>query len=115
MEFTHLHLHSEFSKFDGFGTAEMYAERMKELGMKAMAITDHGTMRGAYEHWKAFSAHGLKTIFGVELYVSDDPRRKGLTEEEKELAIVGCANKAEEKEGSWVEWQSSLCRLNSSS
>lgn len=68
-DFVHLHLHTEYSLLDGSGKIRELVRRAKELGMKAMAITDHGTMYGTVEFYKACKAEGIKPIIGSEIYV----------------------------------------------
>ena len=73
-EFVHLHIHSEFSLLDGANSIKDLPVRAKELGMKAMAITDHGVMYGAIDFYKACKKEGIKPIIGCEVYVA--PRRR---------------------------------------
>ena len=73
-DFVHLHVHSEFSLLDGANRIKDLPVRAKELGMKAMAITDHGVMFGAIDFYKACLANGIKPIIGCEVYVA--PRRR---------------------------------------
>ena len=73
-EFVHLHVHSEFSLLDGANRIKDLPVRAKELGMKAMAITDHGVMFGAIDFYKACLANGIKPIIGCEVYVA--PRKR---------------------------------------
>ena len=61
-EFVHLHVHSEFSLLDGANRIKDLPVRAKELGMKAMAITDHGVMFGVIDFYKACMANGIKPI-----------------------------------------------------
>ena len=68
--FTHLHVHSEYSPLDGMGKIEELVLRAKELGQKAIAITDHGSMAGHFELEKICNKHGIKPIFGNEFYMS---------------------------------------------
>lgn len=68
MSFVHLHRHSEFSRLDGLGTAKQYADRAAELGMGALAQTDHGTVSGALHHIEACRKAGIMPISGVEAY-----------------------------------------------
>lgn len=72
MPFTHLHLHTEYSLLDGFCRCEPLMERVKELGMDAVAITDHGNMFGVIEFYKAAKEHGIHPILGCEVYVCDN-------------------------------------------
>ncbi|MDD6326846.1 MAG: PHP domain-containing protein, partial [Lachnospiraceae bacterium] len=69
MEFTHLHVHTEYSLLDGSAKIKELVARAKELGMKALAITDHGVMYGAIDFYKACKAEGIKPIIGCEVYV----------------------------------------------
>ncbi|MDR2606697.1 MAG: PHP domain-containing protein, partial [Oscillospiraceae bacterium] len=73
-EFVHLHVHSEYSLLDGFCRSEKLVERVKALGMSAVAVTDHGAMYGAVNFYKAAKAAGVKAIIGCEVYVSPRSR-----------------------------------------
>lgn len=72
--FTHLHMHSEYSLLDGLSKVSAIVERVAELGMDAAALTDHGVMYGVYEFWKAAKAAGIKPILGVEGYIAHRSR-----------------------------------------
>ena len=74
-EFVHLHVHSEYSLLDGLSSCRELAERAAELGMPALALTDHGTMYGAVQFYKACKAAGIKPIIGVEPYLAPRGRR----------------------------------------
>ena len=69
--FTHLHLHTEYSLLDGVGKIDDYLKRAKELGMKSIAITDHGNMFGAIEMYKKAIKNGIKPIIGIEVYLAE--------------------------------------------
>ena len=69
-KFVHLHLHSEFSLLDGANRVKELPKRAKELGMDAMAITDHGVMFGVIDFYKACKDEGVKPIIGCEVYVA---------------------------------------------
>ena len=73
-EFVHLHIHSEFSLLDGANRIKDLPVRAKELGMKAMAITDHGVMYGVIDFYKACKKEGIKPIIGCEVYVAPRSR-----------------------------------------
>jgi len=73
-EFVHLHVHSEYSLLDGFCRTEKLINRVKELGMSAVAVTDHGAMYGAINFYKAAKAAGIKPIIGCEVYVAPRSR-----------------------------------------
>ncbi|MCC7407894.1 MAG: PHP domain-containing protein, partial [Phycisphaeraceae bacterium] len=68
--FVHLHLHSEYSLLDGANAISALVDRVKELGMDAVALTDHGNMHGAIEFYNAAKAAGIKAILGIEAYVA---------------------------------------------
>lgn len=69
-DFVHLHLHTQHSLLDGMTRIEDLVGRVKELGMEAAAVTDHGTLSGVIEHYKAAKAAGVKPILGFEAYVA---------------------------------------------
>jgi DNA polymerase III subunit alpha len=68
--YVHLHVHTEYSMLDGAAKIAKLAARAKELGMPAVAMTDHGNMFGAYEFQKTVSGAGLTPIIGIEAYVA---------------------------------------------
>ncbi|HEX6129859.1 MAG TPA: DNA polymerase III subunit alpha, partial [Candidatus Limnocylindria bacterium] len=69
-DFVHLHVHSEFSLLDGLSRSRELTRRAAELGMSALAVTDHGAMYGAIEFYQAATAAGIKPILGIEQYVA---------------------------------------------
>ncbi len=72
--FVHLHCHSHYSLLDGAGTIDRLVERAKNLGMTALALTDHGNLYGALEFYQKAQAAGLKPIIGYEAYVAPGSR-----------------------------------------
>ncbi len=70
MSFVHLHVHSEYSLLDGACRISEMAERAREMGQTALAVTDHGVMYGAVAFYKACQAAGIKPIIGCEVYVA---------------------------------------------
>src|SRR6266498_1737076 len=70
MSFAHLHVHTEYSMLDGFSNIKKLVKRVKELNMKHVAITDHGTMFGVMDFYKAATGEGIKPIIGVEAYMA---------------------------------------------
>ncbi len=68
-DFVHLHLHTEYSLLDGSGKISNMVGRAKDLGMKALAITDHGAMYGTVDFYKECKKKGIKPIIGCEIYV----------------------------------------------
>ena len=74
MEFTHLHVHTEYSLLDGSNKIKEYVARVKELGMDSAAITDHGVMYGVIDFYRAARAEGINPILGCEVYVAPGSR-----------------------------------------
>ena len=74
MNFTHLHVHTEYSLLDGSSKIKELPARAKELGMDSLAITDHGVMYGAIDFYRACKAVGIKPIIGCEVYVAPGSR-----------------------------------------
>ena len=72
MNYVGLHVHTHYSLFDGIATPEEYIDRAVELGMQAIAITDHGTLSGHRELHRIAKAKGIKPILGVEGYMCSD-------------------------------------------
>ena len=73
-KFVHLHIHSEYSLLDGANRIKDLPVRAKELGMDAIAITDHGVMYGVIDFYKACKKEGIKPIIGCEVYVAKRSR-----------------------------------------
>lgn len=71
-DFVHLHVHTEYSLLDGIARIDNVTKRAKELGMPALAITDHGNMYGAVKFYDACRDNDIKPIFGCEFYVAND-------------------------------------------
>src|SRR3989339_889643 len=69
-KFTHLHIHSHYSLLDGLPKIDQLLDRVKELGMDSIALTDHGVMYGAIEFYKKAKAKGIKPIVGCEVYTA---------------------------------------------
>jgi len=76
MSFVHLHTHTEYSLLDGLTKIKELVKRAKELGMPAVAVTDHGTMFGTAEFYLAAKKEGIKPIVGCEVYVAKESRLK---------------------------------------
>ena len=73
-EFVHLHTHTEYSLLDGASRIGDVIARAKELGMKSLAITDHGAMYGVVDFYKEAQKQGIKPIIGCEVYVAPRTR-----------------------------------------
>ena len=90
-EFVHLHNHSEFSLLDGLSKIKDMVKRAQDLGMKAIAITDHGNMYGTINFYKACVEGGIKPIIGAEIYVSKRSRHNkeaGLDADSNHLILL---------------------------
>ena len=74
MAFVHLHTHTEYSLLDGSNKITEYVARVKELGMNAAAITDHGVMYGVIDFYKECKKQGIRPILGCEVYVTPGSR-----------------------------------------
>jgi DNA polymerase-3 subunit alpha len=72
--FVHLHVHSEYSLLDGLSSCAELAGHAAQMGMPALALTDHGVMYGAVKFYKACQAAGIKPIIGMETYVAHEDR-----------------------------------------
>jgi len=83
-DFVHLHVHSDSSQLDGCGKITDYVKKAKEMGHKALALTEHGSMRSYYNQQIECTEHGIKPLYGIELYMCNDMNRKGLTDEERQ-------------------------------
>ncbi len=91
--FVHLHGHSEYSLLDGGCRIREMAETAAELGMPAMAVTDHGNLFGVIEHYKACKEVGIKPIIGCEVYVAIESRHlrkaaRGLAHASNHLVLL---------------------------
>ncbi len=94
-DFVHLHNHSEYSLLDGLSKIKDMVSRAKELGMKALAITDHGNMYGTIRFYKACIDAGIKPIIGCEIYVSRRTRHDkeaGLDTDSNHLILLAKNN-----------------------
>lgn len=93
-DFVHLHIHSEFSLLDGANRIKDLPVRAKELGMNAIAITDHGVMYGVIDFYKACKNQGIKPIIGCEVYVAPRSRfdKEGAIDKEYNHLILLAKN-----------------------
>lgn len=73
--FVHLHVHTEYSMLDGASLLDGLFTRTSELGMPAIAMTDHGNLHGAYDFYSKAKKHGIKPIIGIEAYVTPGTMR----------------------------------------
>lgn len=72
MTYNGLHVHTHYSLFDGIATPQEYVDRAEILGMKALAITDHGSLSGHREFYRMAKEKGIKPVLGVEAYITAD-------------------------------------------
>ncbi|MFI2294319.1 DNA polymerase III subunit alpha [Isoptericola sp. NPDC019571] len=78
-DFVHLHVHTEYSMLDGAARMNDLFSEVSRLGQKAIAITDHGYLFGAFDFWSTAQKHGVKPIIGVEAYVTPGTSRHDRT------------------------------------
>ena len=83
-DFNHLHVHSQYSLLDGAASINGMMKKAKEDGMKAVALTDHGNMFGAFKFVAEASKFNVKPIVGCEFYVVADRHKKQFTKEDKD-------------------------------
>jgi DNA polymerase-3 subunit alpha len=89
-EFTHLHLHTEYSLLDGACDVYKLVDRVAALGQTSVAMTDHGNIYGAVHFFAAAKARGVKPILGCELYICkhEDHRAPGEGDENNHLLVL---------------------------
>ncbi|MGC8840336.1 MAG: DNA polymerase III subunit alpha [Candidatus Sumerlaeaceae bacterium] len=107
-EFVHLHLHSEYSLLDGACRFDSLPKRVAQLGMKAVACTDHGNLFGVVNFYDACLANGIKPIIGAELYITPRSRLEKRVEGERRTSANHILILAENSEG-----YANLCKLSS--
>ena len=101
MEFCHLHVHTEHSLLDGYGSAKQYIFKAKELGFKYIACTDHGSQDGLIKFQKEAEKQGLNPVLGCELYIVPDASIKVPKEFRNHITVL-----VKDNDG----WQN-LCRI----
>lgn len=89
--FVHLHVHTDYSLLDGACRIDRLMDRASELGMKALALTDHGNLYGAIEFYNAAKGKGIKPLIGCELYLVETSRleKNGRSDEGKSIFHLG--------------------------
>ena len=92
MAFTHLHIHSHYSINRGLGTIKSIVSRVKELGQKAVALTDYGPLYGTIEFFKTCISNGIKPIIGAEIYTVNCSMTEKKPDEEFCHMILLCEN-----------------------
>ena len=91
--FTHLHTHTEFSLLDGMSRIPALLERTQEIGMEALAMTDHGALYGAIDFYREANARNIKPIIGVESYVARSSRKTRDSNEQPFHLVLLARNK----------------------
>ena len=84
-DFSHLHVHTQFSLLDGAADISKLYKKAAKDGMKALAITDHGNMFGVFKFVAEAGKHNVKPIVGCEFYVVEDRHKKQFTKENKDV------------------------------
>ncbi len=93
-DFTHLHLHTQYSFLDGAIHMPELCPRIAELGMKSVAVTEHGNLFGAIDFYKRAKETGLKPIIGCEAYVASTSRHDRVKSKNHHLVLL-----AKDKQG----------------
>jgi len=121
-DFTHLHNHTEYSSFDGLNKISKFPKYAAEQGFKALAMTDHGNMGGAFKFMKECASFGIKPITGCEFYLSRDRHVNYERKYDKETKTE-ITGQIEKQKGNrhvvliaknWTGYQN-LCRLSQTS
>ncbi|HMD61771.1 MAG TPA: DNA polymerase III subunit alpha, partial [Opitutaceae bacterium] len=89
--FVHLHVHSDYSLLDGACKIDRLTDRAGELGMKALALTDHGNLFGAIDFYTVAKSKGIKPLIGCELYLTEGSRleKQGRSDEGRSIFHLG--------------------------
>lgn len=99
--FCHLHVHNEYSFLDGYGTAEQYVKRAKQLEFKYLALTNHANIDGLIKFQQACDKENIEPVLGCELYIVDDMKQHSRDEKRGHIVLLV------KDEGGWH----ALCRL----
>jgi len=92
MQFSHLHVHTQFSLLDGAAPIKGLVAKAKEDNMPALAITDHGNMFGSFKFFNEVTKAGLKPIMGCEFYLVEDRHVKSFSGGKKrQNAFINCS------------------------
>lgn len=83
--FTHLHVHTEYSLLDGAARIDSLVKKAKQLGMESLGITDHGNMFGVIPFYKACINEGIKPIIGCEIYLTAGHRNDRISRQEQKI------------------------------
>ena len=90
-DFVHLHVHTDYSLLDGACRIDRLMDRTAALGMKALALTDHGNLFGAIDFYNQAKSRGINPLIGCEIYLTEGSRfeRTGRSEEGKSIFHMG--------------------------
>ena len=91
--FVHTHVHTDASLLDGLSKVKDLVAKAKSLNMKAVAITDHGSLGNAYSFWNECNANGIKPLLGNELYYTHDTNILSLPLKERDAITIAKAKK----------------------
>ena len=91
-QFVHLHLHTDYSMLDGACDVEKLVKRVKELGMPAVAMTDHGNLFGAAKFYNAAKGAGVHPVIGCEVYVSQQGHKTRSDTDRYNHLVLLCEN-----------------------
>ena len=83
-DFSHLHVHTQFSLLDGAADVKKLFKKAAADGMKAMAITDHGNMFGVFKFVAEAAKHNVKPIVGCEFYVVENRHKRQFTKDDRD-------------------------------
>ena len=86
-DFCHLHLHTEYSALDGFGSPSKYIELAKSVGFEYLAMTDHGNIDGAIKFLNECIDNNLKPVIGCEMYIDEDRFKKDKNSHRKHINL----------------------------
>ena len=84
-DFSHLHVHTQYSLLDGAADIKKLFKKASNDGMKALAITDHGNMFGVFKFVAEAAKHNVKPIVGCEFYVVEDRHKRQFTKDDKDV------------------------------
>jgi DNA polymerase-3 subunit alpha len=119
-DFVSWHTHSDMSQLDGCGKISEYVKAAAARGHRAIAFSDHGTVRGIMTQHEQCTEHNIKPIYGTEFYVSKNMRRRGVTDDEKAEVTKGLRKSEfkaaiknyEEREGIRDRWHLTVWAQN---
>ncbi len=101
-EFTHLHLHTDYSLLDGACDVDKLVAHVDKIGQKSVAMTDHGNIFGAVHFFDAAKKKGIKPILGCELYIcKEEDHRRELPIRIRSTTTCWCWRRTRKATGTW--------------